>query len=162
AVLASCFWPISAWFTTAALRGTPAELEETARLELAGPAAAAFASRPYRRVAAGAAALLVFLLCFADFGVPNALGVATLPRALVESGGAAASSVRLGALTAAACVAAAYLLGAARPVQLALTLPYAFPGSLVAIAAIAILNRPGILGELYGTEGALLWVYVVL
>jgi iron(III) transport system permease protein len=42
------------------------------------------------------------------------------------------------------------------------SLPYAFPGSLVAIAVIAMLNRPGILGEIYGTSAPLLWAYVVL
>src|SRR5439155_5932478 len=69
----------------------------------------------------------------------------------------------LGAVSAATAAAAS--LAVARlsaALDLLVTLPYAFPGSLVAIAIIAVLNRPGILGEIYGTTAPLLWVYLAL
>jgi iron(III) transport system permease protein len=254
-VLASSLWPAAAWAVWAALHTTPLELEEAARLELADARAAWFAAWPFVRAGLAAAGLAVFLLALADFGVPNALGVASFPRELVdrfiadydfggavrlalpgllaavplvalnrlalarleatpfrsealpvvrgrglhawagwmgslsllltvaaplvslafyaagavhapvvqEAGEAAGNSAALGAGAAALTVGLALLLGRLPPaLDLLATLPYALPGSLVAIAAIAILNRPGPLGEVYGTPAALLWVYLVL
>jgi iron(III) transport system permease protein len=254
-VLASSLWPAAAWAAWAAFRSTPLELEEAARLEAADARAAWFAAWPFLRAGLAAAALAVFLLAFADFGVPNALGIVSYPRELVdrfnaeydfagaarlalpalvaalplvalsrralmrlevmpfrgeelpavrdggaqrlgaglggltlaltvalplaslacyawgaihapiaqEAGEAVATSAALGAGAAALTIGIALLVGRLPLLlDLAATFPYALPGSLVAIAAIAILNRPGPLGELYGTPAALLWIYGVL
>jgi iron(III) transport system permease protein len=255
-VLAGCYWPVAAWFVWAGARAVPAELEDAARLEAASHRAAWLAARPQIATGIGAAALLIFLLGFADFGVANTLGIAAYPRELVDrfnadydfaeaarlalpvlltviplawanvavlsrldfapaggrearpvrpgqlaivggclcalilaltalvplwslalysAGGVAvarvwqeaapalATSAWLGLLAAGAAVVLALLMARLPgPLDLLVTLPYAFPGSLVAIAAIAILNRPGPLGEIYGTSAALVWVYVVL
>lgn len=49
-----------------------------------------------------------------------------------------------------------------RLLDAALTLPYALPASLVAIAMIQLLNQPGAAGWLYNTSGALIWTYAIL
>jgi ABC-type Fe3+ transport system permease subunit len=49
-----------------------------------------------------------------------------------------------------------------RLLDLALTLPYALPASLLGVAMIQILNRPGPLGLLYTSLGGLIWTYLVL
>lgn len=46
--------------------------------------------------------------------------------------------------------------------DLAFTLTYALPGSLVGVAMIQILNRPGPLGALYTSMGGLVWTYAAL
>jgi iron(III) transport system permease protein len=46
--------------------------------------------------------------------------------------------------------------------DLAVTLPYALPASLIGIAMIQLLNRPGPPGWLYGSLGGLVWLYVAL
>lgn len=43
-----------------------------------------------------------------------------------------------------------------------LVLPYALPGSLIGVALIQLLNRPGPLGELYSSVAALIWAYAAL
>lgn len=43
-----------------------------------------------------------------------------------------------------------------------LVLPYALPGSLIAVALIQLLNRPGPIGDLYNSAAALIWAYGVL
>src|SRR5207244_3762290 len=72
------------WFSAVAARSAPADLEDAARLETSQQRAAWWVAAPYLRVALLAAALLVFLLSLADFGVPNALGVAAYPRELAD------------------------------------------------------------------------------
>jgi iron(III) transport system permease protein len=75
-------------------------------------------------------------------------------------------------LTVAPAVAVAVLFGVAcawglrrRPpflLDLLLVLPYALPASLIGIALIEILNRPGPLGDIYTSQWALVWLYAAL
>src|SRR5207248_2946261 len=83
-ILAAALWPVCAWFTAVAARSAPADLEDAARLETSERNAASLVAAPYLRAALLAAALLVFLLALADFGVPNALGIAAYPRELSD------------------------------------------------------------------------------
>lgn len=46
--------------------------------------------------------------------------------------------------------------------DLLLTLPYALPASLVGIAMVQLLNRPGPLGAVYESADGLIWTYVAL
>jgi iron(III) transport system permease protein len=46
--------------------------------------------------------------------------------------------------------------------DLALTLSYALPASLLGVAMIQIMNRPGPLGTLYTSVGGLIWTYLAL
>lgn len=260
-ILGAAYWPVIAWFTRAAARSIPLALEEAARLHLTDTRAARWTAAPVVSPAVGAGALLVFLLAFADFGVPNSLGLPTYPVEIVNrfqfdrdpghavrlalpllflviplvwlqvrllrraslvaaSGGgpprfgsraggwlraggcaavlAATSLLPLAVLAAhslpletfgavwaessghflntllsaggGALLASGVALlhgwgtrGRVPPVlDLALTLPYAFPASLLGVAMIQILNRPGLLGELYTSMGGLIWTYGAL
>jgi iron(III) transport system permease protein len=262
-VLGSCYWPLIAWMTFIVARSVPRELEDAARLQAKDAAAARWTAWPALRRALPAAALLVFLLALADFGVPNSIGVATYPVEIVRQfqvAWSAAAAVRLAlpvlllviplvwlqlrlldrtalspaafrdttllrspALAAAGacfCVSAlaltvlvplgtliAYSMplrtyaavwaessdhlfntlltagGGAlltvilalgygwttrgrgpRVLDLALTLPYALPASLIGVAMIQLLNQPepNPLGLLYTSMGALLWTYAAL
>jgi iron(III) transport system permease protein len=73
------YWPLVAGFAVLALRALPAELEEAARLEVSPWRALLVAARPALVPALGAAALLVFLLTLADFGVPSTFDLAVYP-----------------------------------------------------------------------------------
>lgn len=259
AVLGLAYWPVVAWFTLFAARSVPRDLDDAARLHLRDGAAARWAAGQPLQRSLPAAALLVFLLALADFGVPNSLGVRTYPVEIVsrfqldrdaavvarlaapllalvvplvmlhyillnrafgiaESGGPSPLPLRsrggalagtgwcvcvLGvsaviplaalisyslpldtypevwaesadhfantALTAGAgailSTAAALWYGwSARgrrlhALDLALTLPYAIPASLIGVALIRMLNRPGPPEWLYTSAGALVWLY---
>lgn len=261
AVVGFAYWPIVAWFVLFAARSVPVELEEAARLHLDPAPAARWSARPVVGIAAGAGALLVFLLALAEFAVPNYLGLATYPVAIVNhfqdnrnigqitrlalplllvvtplvglhlrllartpvGTGERAGQLRLGnavtgGLGAAACLLVLLLtsgvplvvLGrASLPLQtyagvwaesadhfantiitagsgatlallgallygwasqrrklpaldFLLTLPYALPASLMGVAMIWLLNRPGPAGRLYDSGGGLVWMYVAL
>lgn len=260
ALLAFSYWPVAAWLTLLAARSVPRELEDAARLHLPDADAARWAAGPALRRAVPAAALLLFVLALADFGVPNSLGVSTYPVDLVNafqiardpgvvarlaaplllvvlpltalqirlldrapvapSGGpprllrsrivrhagaawclaviALTLGVPLGTLAAYSLPLETYrdvwaesqdhflntllsagggallALGAALaygwstqrrrplPLELALTLPYALPASLIGVAMIQLLNRPGLPGELYTSMGGLVWTYAAL
>lgn len=255
-VLVCAYWPVAAWFTFAAARSVPRDLEDAARLHLPDGAASRWCAFPALIRALAAAALLVLLLAMAEFLTPNLLALPTYPveivnrfqldrdagmtvrlalpilllvaplvwlqaRGLEEALPAAAEAPRLlppswlgtvgcwlllgatfglplgvlaeaslplhtyvmvweesadhlgntlitagsGALLA---VALALLLGWAtrlrlpRWLDLALTLPYALPASLLGIAMIQILNRPGPAEWLYTSLGGLVWMYAAL
>lgn len=256
-VLGSTVWPIVAWFTIAAARSVPTELEDAAREHLPPGAAALFAARPVLHGSVFAAVLLVFLIALADFAAPSALGVATYPveivtrfqmdrnpamtarlavplllvvvplvachRRLLATAlpAAPATAPRLlppphwaapfcaltlvftaalplaqlfaasfplrtylyvfresgdhlinTAITAgsAACLATALALwqvwsGRGRTpalLEVPLSVGYAVPGSLVGVAMIQLLNRPGPVGWLYTSMAGLAWTYVAL
>jgi iron(III) transport system permease protein len=260
-ILAAAYWPVAAWLVHAAALSVPASLEDAARLHAGAGRAARWTALPALRGAVPAAALLVFLLSLADFGVPNSLGLAVYPVEIVnrfqysrESGDAirvalplvalalagvwlqgrlglrapeatadptrrpalltgatawwgalfclAWSAVTvllpLGSLAAASLPPATYVavwresaghlgntlltagggaalaLGAAiacgalgrprpgGPADLLLCAPYALPASLIGIAMIALLNRPGPLGALYDSLGGVVWTYGAL
>ncbi|MFN3650632.1 MAG: ABC transporter permease [Armatimonadota bacterium] len=260
AVLAFTYWPIAAWLVRFAARAVPRNLEDAARMELPTERALLLAGWPAVSRAVGTAALLLFLLSLADFGVTNSLGLPTYPVEIVrtfqsqpvgvvmrlalpllvlvvplvalqsrllegtplapagESGeplrasllvraglagwGAAAIGlsvlVPLGVLAAeslplhtyvevwgesadhfvntllsaggGALLAGALAVGyvwavrgrRVRGLDLLLTLPYALPGSLVGIALIQLLNRPGPAELLYSSLGGLVWLYAIL
>ncbi len=107
-------------------------------------------------LAIGAIAPLSALLYYARDAFPVGAVWNEAAPALITSGA-------LGMMAAILAVGVALALrGLVAAGQLLLMLPYALPGSLVAIAAIGIMNRPGPLGDLYGTIWQLLWVYTVL
>jgi iron(III) transport system permease protein len=82
-VLGFACWPVTAWFTLFAARSVPLPLEDAARLHLHDSAAARWAVWPALRRSLPAAALLVFLMALADFGMPNSLGLPTYPVEIV-------------------------------------------------------------------------------
>ena len=54
-------------------------------------------------------------------------------------------------------------IGRRRPaLDLALSLPYALPGSLLGVAMIQVLNRPGVFDWIYTSLWGLVWTYVAL
>ena len=71
----------------------------------------------------------------------------------IASGAAVAITVPLAFLLALCCEGAATSLSprAARWIGRLAALPYALPGALIGVAWIALLNRPGPLGDLYGS-----------
>jgi ABC-type Fe3+ transport system permease subunit len=260
-ILAFAYWPVVAWATLFAARSVPVELEASARLHLPDGAAARWSAWPALARSLPAAALLVFLLALADFGVANSLGVQTYPVDIVNqfqsdrnagmtarlavplllvviplvllqlrlldrlpaSGGGARGQRLLGSraqawFAACGCVlilglsslvplsvlaagslplstypsvwnessdhflntlltaggGAALAVGVALLhgwavrgrrlplLDLGLTLPYALPASLVGVAMIQILNRPGPAEWLYTSLGGLAWTYAAL
>ena len=267
AVLALCFWPVVGWSVYLAARSVPAELEEEARLNASSGRAILASGWSFVGPALAAAALGVFLLTLADYGVANALGARSYPVEIVlrfqidrrpgpaaamalpwlgvvislmavqwgwlrrwryasgGTGGAALAqstggqalglvasgfawalatliplgslawfaeswevfpsvwrenqtalltSLALGASTAALVLVLAATFewlavqDRARPLRGAPwaaalgVLPYALPGSLVAVALTAMLNRPGLLGDWYNGGGVLIWAYAAL
>jgi iron(III) transport system permease protein len=106
--------------------------------------------------------------------VRNAGAPSLYPRVLSEAADPVLNSLGSGAITAAAgtilalCVAFALGAGPLRSptlrgaVELVALLPYALPGSLIGIALIACLDRPGPTGRLYDSFWVLPLAYLVL
>ncbi|MBI3910293.1 MAG: iron ABC transporter permease, partial [Armatimonadetes bacterium] len=131
------------------------------------PAAAAFCAGV---VLLTAALPVVALIAQALDGGALRLALTDGGEALLQSGalaaGAAGLALALALLAGALAVptasgqSASYL----RPTALdaVVTLPYALPGALLAVGFVALLNRPGPMGNLYGTPAVLLWAYALL
>jgi iron(III) transport system permease protein len=136
--------------------------------EVAPPGAAALPRLPLGRWQIPGFAFCLLLLILSA-GIPLSVLVAeagapaTYVQVLRESGSAAGVSLATGAAAAAVAVTVALPLAllterrlgrisgpGAGSVAAAATISYAIPGALIAIALIALLNRPGRLGELTG------------
>lgn len=83
-ILASSYWPLIGWAVLLTARAVPTALEDAGRLDLPDGAAARWAAWPYLQRALPAAALLVFVLSIADFGVTNTLGLPVYPVEIVN------------------------------------------------------------------------------
>ena len=83
-VLVSAYWPVASWFTLAAARSVPRDLEDAARLHLPDSAAARWCALPALVRALAAAALLVLLLALAEFLTPNLLALPMYPVEIVN------------------------------------------------------------------------------
>lgn len=113
----------------------------------------------------------VLIVLFFSLALPlgtlaaHSLPPSTYPAVWAEShdhfGNTLLSSLGAGLLA----TGAALIFGRRKPgdgLDLALTLPYAVPASLLGIAMVQLLNRPGLPGQLYESPGGLVWTYVVL
>jgi iron(III) transport system permease protein len=121
----------------------------------------------------GGAAFCVGVLAF-SFAVPfgvliaSSLPLSTYPEVWAESADHFGNTLVTAGGGALLAVAIALLYGwhargrRLAGLDLALTLPYALPASLIGIAMIQLLNRPGLPGWLYGSLGGLVWLYVAL
>lgn len=138
-------------------------------LRLSPTAAAETSERPRTLRHAGSLLPVCSMIAIVGAVLPLAtlawfsLGPRSWAEVMVEAPKPLAGSAWLGVTTAILAVGVSFTLRRlpALP-DLLVSLPYALPASLLAIAAIRILNHPGPLGDIYGTPAALLWVYVAL
>ncbi len=124
------------------------------------------------RVAAGwslVGALIVLLFSvFLPLGTlaAHSLPVETYAAVWAESRDHFGNTLLSSGAAALVTTGAALLFGRRRKsgglLDLAVTLPYAIPASLIGIAMVQLLNRPGLAGDLYESPVGVVWTYGVL